>query len=183
MILGGLADLPRLRDATRRRESSWDRTGGNADMRLVAPGETLVLADMRGPGCVRHIWVTTMSREDAYLRRSVLRMFWDGARSPCVEVPLGDFFGVGHGMMVDYASLPMTMSPRDGRGFNCFLPMPFNERGRIELTNEGAAVRCWLLPRAVAPRESHRWLGQDRRRAHRRGARGVLAPPEPGRRR
>jgi hypothetical protein len=136
-ILGGLSDLARLRDATRHRESSWDRTGGNADAIMLQPGETRVLADMRGPGCVRHIWMTTMSREEAYLRRCVLRMFWDGASTPCVEAPLGDFFGIGHGMMADYASLPMSMSPRDGRGFNCFLPMPFNERGRIEVTHEG----------------------------------------------
>jgi hypothetical protein len=136
-ILGGLADLARLRDATRGRLSSWDTSGGNADMWLIQPGETRTLAELRGPGAVRHIWMTTMSREDAYLRKSVLRMFWDGATTPCVETPLGDFFGVGHGMMVDFASLPLTMSPRDGRGFNCFFPMPYRESGRIEVANEG----------------------------------------------
>jgi hypothetical protein len=81
--------------------------------------------------------MTTSSIEDAYLRRVVLRMFWDGADTPCVEVPLGDFFGVGHGLMVDYWSLPLTMSPRDGRGFNCFFPMPFNRNARIEVENQG----------------------------------------------
>src|SRR5438093_3488719 len=29
------------------------------------------------------------------------------------------------------------MSPRDGRGFNCYFPMPFNRDARVELTNEG----------------------------------------------
>jgi hypothetical protein len=130
-------DLHLIRDATRRRESSWDTTGGNADAWLIGPGETRTMADMTGPGCVRHIWITTMSREDAYLRKSVLRMYWDGADSPCVEAPLGDFFGVGHGMMVDFWSQPLTMSPRDGRGFNCYFPMPFREGGRITITNEG----------------------------------------------
>jgi len=137
MLCGGLGDIYRLRDATRRRASSWDATGGNADFWLIGAGETRVLADMAGPGCVRHIWMTLASREEAYPRRSALRMFWDGASTPCVEVPTGDFFGVGHGMLVDYASLPMTMSPRDGRGFNCFLPMPFAEGGRIEIRNDG----------------------------------------------
>jgi hypothetical protein len=136
-VLGGLATLAQLRDARRGRASSWDQTGGNADAWLIQPGETRTLADLRGPGAVRHIWVTTMSREDAFLRKSVLRMYWDGAESPCVEAPLGDFFGVGHAMMVDFWSLPLTMSPRDGRGFNCFFPMPYAESGRIEITNEG----------------------------------------------
>jgi hypothetical protein len=64
-------------------------------------------------------------------------MYWDGARTPCVEAPVGDFFGVGHGVLKEYWSLPLTMSPRDGRGFNCFFPMPFASNARIELTNEG----------------------------------------------
>jgi hypothetical protein len=136
-VLGGLAGLARLRDATRGRTSSWDETGGNADAWLIQPGETRTLAELTGPGAVRHIWMTTMSREDAYLRKSVLRMYWDGAETPCVEAPLGDFFGVGHGMLVDFWSLPLTMSPRDGRGFNCFFPMPYAQSGRIDITNDG----------------------------------------------
>jgi hypothetical protein len=40
-------------------------------------------------------------------------------------------------MMVDFWSLPLTMSPRDGRGFNCFFPMPYANTARIEITNEG----------------------------------------------
>jgi len=34
-------------------------------------------------------------------------------------------------------TLPLTMSPRDGRGFNCFFPMPYAHSARIEVTNEG----------------------------------------------
>jgi hypothetical protein len=30
------------------------------------------------------------------------------------------------------------MSASDGRGFNCFFPMPFNHSGRIEIANDGA---------------------------------------------
>jgi hypothetical protein len=136
-ILGGLGNLATLRDARSRRASSWDTTGGNADFWIIRPGETRTIADLRGPGCVRHIWMTTMSREDAYLRRSVLRMYWDGAATPCVETPLGDFFGIGHGMMAEFWSQPLSMSPRDGRGFNCFFPMPFASSGRVDITNEG----------------------------------------------
>jgi len=137
-ILGGLGDLAHLRDARRRRASSWDRSGGNTDYWTLQPGETRTLAELEGAGGVRHIWITLNSAEERYPRRSVLRMYWDGAVTPCVEVPTGDFFGVGHGITAEYWSLPMTMSPRSGRGFNCFLPMPFRRGGRVELTNDGA---------------------------------------------
>jgi len=136
-ILGGLTNLARLRDATNGRASSWDETGGNADFWRIRGGEQRTLAEIGGAGCVRHIWMTTSSREPAYLRRVVLRMYWDGATTPCVEAPLGDFFGVGHGMMAEFASLPLSMSPRDGRGFNCFFPMPFATGARIEVENQG----------------------------------------------
>ncbi len=136
-MLGSLSGLPRLRDARRRRASSYDTSGGNADSWLLQPGETRTLAEIDGPGCVKHIWVTLASREEAYPRRSVLRMYWDGAETPCVEVPTGDFFGIGHGLMKEFWSLPLTMSPQDGRAFNCFFPMPFSSGARIELCNEG----------------------------------------------
>jgi hypothetical protein len=137
MSMGGLHDLGRLKDARRRRESSWDRAGGNADRVLIRPGETHVMADVRGPGCVRHLWMTLSSAEARYPRRSVLRMYWDAAETPCVEVPTGDFFGVGHGLTPEYWSLPLSMSPRDGKAFNCYFPMPFSERARIEIANDG----------------------------------------------
>ena len=136
-IFSGLDALTRLRDARSERASSWDRSGGNADYVTIAPGERHVMAEMQGPGCVRHLWMTLASPEIRYPRRSVLRMWWDGAPTPCVEVPAGDFFGVGHGLTPEYWSQPLAMSPRSGRGFNCFFPMPFNEAGRIEIANDG----------------------------------------------
>jgi hypothetical protein len=138
-MIGGssLSGLPFLRDAKRGRASSYDVSGGNLDYWLLDVGETRTLAEIAGPGCVRHIWMTFASREDAYPRRSVLRMYWDGAETPCLEVPTGDFFGIGHGIIKNFTSLPLSMSPQDGRGFNCFFPMPFATGARIELTNEG----------------------------------------------
>jgi hypothetical protein len=132
-----LSHLFRLRDARRRRASSFDSSGGNRDMWLLQPGETRALLDAPGPGCVRHIWMTLASREEAYPRRSVLRMYWDGADTPCVEVPTGDFFGIGHGLIREFWSLPLAMSPQDGRGFNCYFPMPYERSARIDITNEG----------------------------------------------
>ncbi len=132
-----LRGLPVLRPFKRRRESSWDRTGGNRDRLTIPPGDTAVLAHIEGAGIITHIWFTLRSDEDHFLRKILLRMFWDGEESPSVIVPVGDFFGIGHGLTANYASLPLQMSPQNGRGFNCFFPMPFCEGARIEVANEG----------------------------------------------
>jgi hypothetical protein len=132
-----LVELPRLRQVRTRRASSWDRTGGNNDFLRVRPGESVVLADIEGAGCVNHIWCTHMCAQPHYLRRLVLRMRWDDEADWSVEAPLGDFFGVGHAQAVSYSALPLQMSPADGRGFNCFFPMPFGTRAHVELLNEG----------------------------------------------
>ena len=105
---GSLAGLPRLRRFRRQRLSSWDRSGGNRDAIQIPPGETAVLGEIEGAGCIRHLWMTMMSlpSEPHELRQTVLRMFWDGESSPSVEAPLGDFFGIGFGLRRNFVSLP-----------------------------------------------------------------------------
>jgi hypothetical protein len=132
-----LADLARVRPYRTRRASSWDRTGGNRDRLCIAPEETVTLLDVKGAGRITHVWMTTASREPDYLRKALLKMTWDKEATPSVCVPLGDFFGVGHGVTVDFVSLPLVMAPSDGRSFACYFPMPFGEGARIELQYEG----------------------------------------------
>jgi hypothetical protein len=141
MALGSsLADLARAREGRRRRVSSWDRSGGNADFIALGRGQSATLCDLDGAGIIRHIWCTMAApRNPAYARTTLLRMYWDGSATPCVEAPIGDFFGIGHGIVRDFASLPLTMSPQDGRGFNCYFPMPFSGGARIEVANEADA--------------------------------------------
>lgn len=144
---GSLANLARLRDFKSRRISSWDQRGGNMDMTLVAAGETQEFAAMSGAGCVKHIWITTMSMppEEHELCRLVLRMYWDGEESPSVEVPLGDFFGIGFGLRRNFSSLPLQMSPEDGKSFNCWFPMPFARGARFEIENQGAQPKIFFF--------------------------------------
>ena len=132
---GGLPDLPRLRNHKRKRFSSYDRTGGNRDYIVIDPGETATLAEMEGPGCATHIWVTIRTDEDWDLRKLVLRAYWDGEENPSVEVPIGDFFGIGHGLTRNYVSAPLQMSPEDGKGVNSGWPMPYGDGARITLEN------------------------------------------------
>ncbi|MHB1296040.1 MAG: glycoside hydrolase family 172 protein [Anaerolineae bacterium] len=126
------------------RASSWDITGGNRDRLSIGRGETHTLLDVQGAGCITHIWFTAQSIESFWLRKLVLKMYWDGEDEPSVLAPVGDFFGAGHAEAVQYTSLPMVMAPRDGHGLNCYLPMPFSRGARIEVTSENYASEIRL---------------------------------------
>ena len=145
--------LTHTHDARSGRLSSWDQSGRNRDAWLIPPGETVVLADLEGPGCITHLWMTqwhqrrfgpdwTATDPDFY-RKVVLKMTWDEQEHPSVLVPLGDFFCIGHSLVTSFATLPFTVSTRAERptwgaaaALNCYLPMPFEHHARIELINE-----------------------------------------------
>lgn len=132
-----LQGLSKLKNFEAARASSADPNwrNGNADARPIAVGETLTIADLKGPGVITHIW-NTVAGEKEYSRLLVIRMYWDGETEPSVEAPLGDFFAVGHGRDAAFDSLPVNAAS-DGRARNCYWPMPFRESARITITNEG----------------------------------------------
>ncbi|PTM59805.1 glycoside hydrolase family 172 protein [Desmospora activa] len=138
-----LRDLYRERNCKRKRASSYDKTGGNKDYIEVFPGDRKTICELEGSGCITHIWMTMAPLDDsleAFLHRKiVLRMFWDNEENPSVQAPIGDFFGMGHGITKNYSSAPLTMSPEDGRALNCFFPMPFGQNAKIEITSEADA--------------------------------------------
>ena len=57
-----LADLTRLKAADTGRLSSWDRSGRNQDYWLIPANSTVRLAEIEGPGCITHIWMTQFCR-------------------------------------------------------------------------------------------------------------------------
>ncbi|KAL4887772.1 hypothetical protein BDV59DRAFT_212016 [Aspergillus ambiguus] len=80
-----------------------------------------------------------------YYRKVLIKIYWDNSTTPSVLAPLGDFFCIGHSLTSNFQSIPFTVSarPEDDKKFggaaalNCYLPMPFNRRARIELENQG----------------------------------------------
>lgn len=131
-------NLSQIKDAKTGRCSSYDRTGRNSDAWTIGPGETCVLADIKGPGQITHVWMT----QGNHYRDCLIRITWDNAAFPSVLCPLGDFFGLGHGIVNSYQSQFFTASTRSpyqfnkGCALNCYLPMPFRKRALIELVNE-----------------------------------------------
>ena len=131
-------ELSTLRHGKSGRCSSWDTTGRNADAWSMGPGEARVLADIKGPGAITHIWMT----QGNHYRECLLKITWDNAKKPSVLVPLGDFFCLGHGIVNSFQSFLFTAStPRNhqfnqGCALNCYARMPFKERAVVELVNQ-----------------------------------------------
>jgi len=131
-----LDDVSRLQNFQPRRESSSNPDlNSNGDARSIAPGGTLVLGELEGPGIITHLWCTVGSIDPFHGRSLVLRIYWDSADKPSVETPLGDFFGVGHGAAACFDSLPVSVSSY-GRARNCFWRMPFRKSAKVTVTNE-----------------------------------------------
>jgi hypothetical protein len=97
----------------------------------LPPNSKTVIADIEGPGTVKHIWITCTSR---LYRDAIIRIYWDKEETPSVEVPLGDFFCNGHALRCNVNSIPVTVNPSGG--FNSYWPMPFRKSARIEIESQ-----------------------------------------------
>ncbi|HEY1659939.1 MAG TPA: DUF2961 domain-containing protein [Candidatus Sulfotelmatobacter sp.] len=132
--------LARLKNYSAGRESSGNRyVYSNDDSKRIMPGETLVMADLAGPGMVTHIWLTVAANEFGWPRLARIRVYYDGHKTPSVDAPLGDFFAVGHGAERDINSM-MVRDSSFGRARNSYWPMPFQKSCRIAITNEGKRI-------------------------------------------
>lgn len=97
----------------------------------VQGGETVVLADIKGQGAIKHIWMTDNTKKS---RSLILRIYFDGHTNPAVEAPLSDFFAnAEHTEYRQLSSLAMCVNP--GRGFNCYFEMPYFKGFKIEVEN------------------------------------------------
>jgi len=96
-------------------------------------GESKTLLDIRAAGILQRIWCTVSDRSPLMLRSLRLRMYWDKASAPAVDVPLGDFFGAALQTVAFQSAL---FSNPEGRSFNCTVPMPFRTGAKVVLTNE-----------------------------------------------
>ena len=100
-------------------------------LRNIQPGQSVTLADIAGPGTIQHIWCTVDVR---FAQSITLRAFYDDQDHPSILAPLGSFFANGLDGLAQISSIPVAVNPRGG--MNCYWPMPFRKRMRIEITND-----------------------------------------------
>ena len=95
----------------------------------INSGETFTMAEIDGSGAIQHIWMTPTGN----WRFSIIRIYWDDEKTPSVECPVGDFFGMGWGVYAPLVSMPICVNP--GSAFNCYWTMPFRKKCKITMEN------------------------------------------------
>ena len=96
----------------------------------LEPGEETTIADITGPGMIKHIWMTC---EGILARRFVLRIYWEDETRPAVETPVGDFFASANREYWQINSLFVCRNPRTG--YNAYFEMPFRKKCRVTMEN------------------------------------------------
>lgn len=114
----------------------------NYDNFTVAPGETHVVMNEKGPGVITHMWFTFLGpspqdwakKGSANHQEMLLRAYWDDNSRPAIEAPVGDFFANCFGQRREVISMPVVVE--DGDSYNCYWQMPFRKSARIEIVNQ-----------------------------------------------
>lgn len=135
-------DIARIQSAETRQLTTFDATTRNKTKRIPR-GQRVVIGEVKGKGCITNLWMTFPGWfwqhwapgepiSPTILKNLILRIYWDGDATPAVEVPVGDFFGIGLCEVQSFESKYFGMS---SGGFFCKFPMPFRRGFRIELEN------------------------------------------------
>jgi hypothetical protein len=96
--------------------------------RQLSKGQEITLFDAEGPGCIRHFWLTTVSKGWG-LR---IRIAVDGVDEPQVDMELNHFFGV----MLDkdpYRVESPGVKVLPFNSYNCYMPIPFSKSCKISI--------------------------------------------------
>jgi hypothetical protein len=119
-------------------QTGFSNGGWNLDrypeLEPLKAGARITVADLPGPGIIRHIHTTRHRPAEVFARGIVLEIWFDDADSPAVMSPLADFFGDGcNGRSMDFSAELIECAPWS---YNCYFVMPFKERARVFLRND-----------------------------------------------
>jgi len=106
-------------------------------------GHRVTVAQVQGAGVITRLWLTfpgwfwphwapDAQPDPSVFKALMLRFYWDGAATPSVETPIGDFFGAGH---CEYGSFTSDFLGTSSGGFFSYWPMPYASGFRIEIEN------------------------------------------------
>jgi hypothetical protein len=98
----------------------------------LAPGNTITIFETEKPGRIESLKLGPAGAFAGPNRDIVLRITWDGAAHPAVDVPVGDLFGYSFGHP---AMQSLLLGTENGWDYIRF-PMPFERSARIELVSQ-----------------------------------------------
>ncbi len=122
-----MPDIYRLSDSTSNSHVQYRRFD-------IPKGKAVEIANLQGPGKVTYFYITDDGLPKFH-PGLVLKVFWDDAREPSINVPLADFFGAFETKTIDYESRLLSINHHC---YMSYLPMPFSRRARFVLANDGS---------------------------------------------
>ncbi|MBI4902694.1 MAG: DUF2961 domain-containing protein [Acidobacteria bacterium] len=138
-------DLDQPQPYVAARASSYATDGSNNDRATVQPKSTHLVADIRGAGRIVHMWFTIGTNAKDYLSSTRLKIYWDGQKTPAVDVPFGLFHALDHGLVRPVSNAFLSVEARPALnhnlqnpnvgGFNSYFAMPYATGARIVLEN------------------------------------------------
>ena len=129
----------------------------------IPPGGSWSFDVIQGPGKIINIWCTAVPPMDfnlladkftlpvllrnmkyitpifsyhkfsQLLKNVWIQIYFDDETTPCVDAPLGDFFGVGFGEYKHYQSNYLMMT---AGGYICQFHMPFRKKAQVVMVNK-----------------------------------------------
>lgn len=134
-------DIPKVKQISTR---NIKKENGVRDWVKINPGETYEFPEIKGPACIRNIWLTVspslynvmkiMSYKDLRIIREIaIKIQYDGEGKPSsVKVPIGNFFGAAFGKYKHYCSKYLGTT---SGGYHSFFPIPFRESCKVLIKN------------------------------------------------
>jgi len=101
----------------------------------LAPGGKIVLYERSEPGRIVGLKIGPAAALAGGDRDILIRAFWDGAKDPAIDCPVGDLFGASFG---EPAVRSLMLGTTDDGVDYFHFPMPFERSARIELVSERA---------------------------------------------
>jgi hypothetical protein len=98
---------------------------------LLAPGKSVTLVDAKRGGRIAALRIGPTASLAGKGRDVLLRVTWDGEKTPSILVPASDFFGYAWGQPQMSSAY---VGSRDDAGY-CYFPMPFDRSAKIELVS------------------------------------------------
>ena len=105
-------------DAETNKYIDWDANDDHNGI-IRSEGETTVIAEMEGPGCIRRIWL-------ALAGEGHVKIYLDGETEPTIDLSFDGYFNCQNPPFI-YPSLVH----KTAKGLNCYVPIPYQKSCRI----------------------------------------------------
>lgn len=97
---------------------------------VLAPGKSVVLADLQKGGRIVGIELSDAAQFETMQNLVDLRITFDNEKNAAIYAPVADFFGFAFG---GKSMKSLLMGVDSSNRAYCFLPMPFDQKAKIEL--------------------------------------------------